>query len=120
MLYTLMLRLPRPVRFAPASANANLTGLQIGNIYEYDFTNAASQAYGSNALKDMNGIYGLYAGDLNADGTINSNDKTIDWEGETGKSGYLQTDVNLDGQTDNLDKNDIWLNNQGKSLQVPQ
>ncbi|MBN2174365.1 MAG: PKD domain-containing protein, partial [Bacteroidales bacterium] len=92
-----------------------------GGIYQYDFTSGAGQAYETNAQKDLGGgIFGLYAGDFNADGSINEDDKTVDWMDNAGLSGYMQTDGNLDGQADNLDKNDQWLQNQLKSTQVPE
>jgi len=100
------------------SANA-LT--ESGGTYSYDFTTGAGQAYGTNAQKDLGGgVFGMYAGDFNADGTINSDDKTIVWGPGAGTSGYIMTDSNLDGQADNQDKNDAWLNNQGKSSQLPE
>ena len=88
--------------------------------YTYDFTIGPGQAYGTLAQKDLgNGKYGMYAGDFNADGVINTGDKSSIWFENAGKFGYNQSDGNLDGQGDNLDKNDIWLNNTGKSSQVP-
>jgi len=42
-------------------------------------------------------------------------DKTVGWEGESGKSGYQMGDYNMDGQVDNLDKNEVWLINNGTS-----
>ena len=91
-----------------------------GGIYSYDFTTASGQAYGSNAQKNLaSGIYGMYAGDFNADGTINTNDKANPWSTGAGKYGYLQSDGDFDGQSDNKDKNDFWLPNINKSCQVP-
>ncbi len=92
-----------------------------GGVYSYDFSTGAAQAYGTNSQKDLGGgIYGMYAGDFNADGTVNADDKTNNWSNSAGAQGYLQTDGNLDGQSDNLDKHDWWLNNTGRSTQVPQ
>ena len=65
------------------------------------------------------GIYGMYAGDFNADGTINTNDKANPWNISAGKYGYLQSDGDFDGQIDNKDKNDFWFINNGKATQVP-
>jgi len=62
----------------------------------------------------------MYAGDFNADGSINPNDKTNPWIISTGKYGYLQSDGDFDGQIDNKDKNDYWILNNGKNSQVPQ
>ena len=89
-------------------------------VHNYDFTTGTGQAYGTDAQKNLgDGIYGMYAGDADASGTINSVDKTINWSNTAGESGYLQSDLDLDGQADNPDKNDIWLINQGNSSQLP-
>jgi len=58
-------------------------------------------------------------GDGNANGMIESTDKLLIWEEQTGESGYLMGDFNLDGQVTNQDKNDIWIITNGKSSQVP-
>ena len=92
-----------------------------GGIYSYDFTTGSGQAYGSAAQKELAfGIYGMYAGDFNADGTIDSNDKTSLWMISAGKFGYLHSDGDFDGQADNNDKNDFWFINKDKSSQVPE
>ncbi len=89
-------------------------------VHNYDFTTGTGQAYGIDAQKNLgDGVYGMYAGDADASGTINSVDKTINWSNTAGESGYLQSDLDLDGQADNPDKNDIWLINQGNSSQLP-
>jgi len=91
-----------------------------GGIYTYDFTTPAGQAYGTDAQKNMGGgVYGLFSGDGNADGTINSDDKTTIWSIEAGTAGYLNGDFNMDSQTDNRDKNDLWINNTSNSSQIP-
>jgi len=93
---------------------------EAGGIYNYDFTASSVQTYGTNAQKNLgNGVFGMYAGDINADGIISEYDINLLWEPESGKSGYLPSDCNLDGQTDNLDKNDYWLENFNISSQVP-
>ena len=61
----------------------------------------------------------MYAGDFNADGIINLNDKVNPWGTGAGKYGYLQSDGDFDGQADNNDKNDFWFINKDKSSQVP-
>ncbi len=94
---------------------------QTDGVYFYDFTTGSGQAYGINAQKNLgSGIYGMYAGDFNADGSINPNDKTNPWNISAGKYGYLQSDGDFDGQADNKDKNDFWFINNGKISLVPQ
>lgn len=91
-----------------------------GDIYNHDFTTGVGQAYGAGAQKDLGGgKSGMFAGDLNADGIINTDDKLIVWKTEAGQQGYLPSDINLDGEADNLDKNDVWLNNLGKTGMLP-
>jgi len=94
--------------------------IKTGNVYSYDFTTGAEQAFGIGAQKMLNnGIYGLIGGDANADGLVDDLDKTISWQMEAGLSGYLSSDLNMDGQSGNPDKNQIWLPNWGKGSQVP-
>ncbi|MCD4698908.1 MAG: hypothetical protein K8S16_21980 [Bacteroidales bacterium] len=91
-----------------------------GGVYPYDFTLSASQAYGTLAQKDIGGgIYGMFGGDANADGTINSDDKISFWSLIAGKSGYLSSDFNFDNQINNPDKNQIWVTNEGTTVQIP-
>jgi len=40
----------------------------------YDFTTAANKAFGSNQASLGNGYFGMWSGDINQDGTIDSND----------------------------------------------
>jgi hypothetical protein len=76
---------------------------------------------GTLAQKDLgSGVYGLFAGDIDASGTIDDSDKSVIWNTEAGNTGYLASDADLDGQTDNPDKNDIWLNNLTSQSQVPE
>ncbi|MCB2219872.1 MAG: hypothetical protein KQI35_05695 [Bacteroidetes bacterium] len=92
-----------------------------GDTYSWDFTGSASQAYGTASQKDLGGgFFGLYAGDGNADGTLNNDDKITVWDLFVGKKGYQSADYNLDGQINNQDKNDAWVENVGQSIQYPQ
>lgn len=68
--------------------------------YTYDFTSAASQAYGSNQIQ-VGSRYLTYNGDVNQDGTIDITDlAVIDNDVTAFASGYLATDVNGDEFTD--------------------
>jgi hypothetical protein len=91
-----------------------------GGSYTYDFTTAATQAYGNNQNNLGSAQFGMIAGDMNADGTINELDKTSNWVNEAGQTGYLQSDVNMDAQVDNQDKNDVWYWNRGKFMILPE
>ena len=90
-----------------------------GGVYTYNFTTSAGQAYGTDAQKNLaGGVYGMFGGDANADGDVNTNDKII-WANDAGAYGYKSADFNMDGQTENKDKNDIWQQNIGESSQLP-
>ena len=92
-----------------------------GGIYSYDFTTGAGQVHGSNlAHKEIApGIWGMAAGDGNADGQINNGDKNDVWVVQAGASGYMAGDFNMDSQVNNGDKNDRWVPNTGMGGQVP-
>ena len=90
-----------------------------GGIYSYDFAISADQAYGTNAQKNLVGvIYGMFGGNANTDGDINTNDKIV-WTNEAGTQGYKSADFNMNGQIENQDKNDVWVQNIGESSQLP-
>ena len=89
------------------------------NVYSWDFTTSADQAYGTNAQVDLGGAYGMIGGDSDANGIINMDDKDLDWTTDAGKTGYFPSDLNLDTEVNNPDKNDIWEPNLGKESQLP-
>jgi len=92
-----------------------------GDIYSYDFSTSSPQALGNTPQKDLgNGIFGMYSGDCNADGLINDDDRTSEWNQNAGKAGYYISDLNLDGQSDNPDKNEILILNFEKSSGIPE
>ena len=74
------------------------------SVSNYDFTSAASQAYGDNLMDDGNGVFLIYSGDINQDGFIDGND-FIDLDNDNSNfiSGYVVTDVNGDGFVDGND-----------------
>jgi PKD repeat protein len=89
-----------PVSFSGASVN-------------YDFTLAASQAYGDN-LKAMNGEYVIYGGDVNQDGIVDSGDMIfVDNDAALFVTGYIATDINGDGL---IDSGDMILLDNNSSL----
>jgi hypothetical protein len=92
-----------------------------GGTYTYDFSSGENQAYGgTNGHKQLtSGIWGMYSGDGNRDGSINTADKFPLWESQSGNEGYLKSDFNIDGESNNIDKDDYWVPNEGKNTQVP-
>jgi hypothetical protein len=74
-----------------------------GQIYLYDFTTAASKAYGNN-LKRKGTKYCLYSGDVNQDGIIDISDlSAIDNDAYVFITGYTSTDLTGDGFVDITD-----------------
>ncbi len=72
-------------------------------MYSYDFTTAQNQAFGDN-LKEMNGLYVIYSGDVNHDGAVDGLDMIpLDNQAANFGSGYLPEDLNADGSIDALD-----------------
>ena len=85
----------------------------------YDFTTSASKFYGNDAALLEPGVYGMFAGDADGNGYIQTSDKNNVWLVEVGKSGYLVSDWNLNGFSQTSDKNMFWLVNVGKMSLVP-
>jgi len=79
-----------------------------GGSYAYDFTTGAGKVAGGVAgyVELENAIWGMAAGDLNADKIINVNDKVLGWETDAASQGYSGADANLDVQVNNPDKNE--------------
>ncbi|OQX74286.1 MAG: hypothetical protein B6D61_11720 [Bacteroidetes bacterium 4484_249] len=100
------------------SANG-LTGS--GGTYSYDFSTAITQVYNGGAgYKEIaTGIFGMVAGDADADGEINTADKTV-WANQAGTKGYESADFNMNSQVNNPDKNDMWVPNRSYESQVPE
>jgi hypothetical protein len=74
-----------------------------GSSISYDFSGAASAAFGNN-LKQDGTLYLLYSGDVNQDGNIDGFDiDLIDLKTSAFGAGYLPEDINGDGITDALD-----------------
>ncbi|MFV1981623.1 MAG: hypothetical protein ACC655_10750, partial [Rhodothermia bacterium] len=78
----------------------------------WDFTTAATQAFGSDAQKELEtGVFGMFASDGSADGQVTANDFNL-WLNDTKAvaTGYLLSDYNLDTQVIANDFN-LWLVN---------
>lgn len=65
------------------------------------------------------GVWGMPAGDINADGMIDEQDKSF-WDSQAGTKNYISSDINLDGQVENRDINEFWIQNFSYSCQVPE
>jgi hypothetical protein len=75
-----------------------------GTTIACDFSSSADQAFGSNMKNLGEGVFGIYGGDANADGSVDALDLIIvDNDASSFASGYLPADVNGDGAVDALD-----------------
>ncbi len=80
----------------------------IGGTMVYDFSTAASQAYGDNMIEIEPGVFAFYSGDTDQNGNIDSIDYT-QWEVDYNEfaSGVFATDLDGNGNVDTLDYT-IW------------
>ena len=77
----------------------------------YDFSSAASQAYGSNMREIESGVFACYQGDINQDGSIDNSDfDQLVPDIENSNYGVLATDLNGDGAVDNSDTDNMPFN----------
>lgn len=77
----------------------------------YDFSLAASQAYGSNQVEIASGVWALYSGDIIQDENIDLLDiGECEIDINNFGSGYLTTDLNGDGNVDLLDSTPLEAN----------
>lgn len=80
-----------------------------------NFTNNSVALYGTNALKNVNGVYVMYSADANRDGVVNAVDRNAHWRVQNGGAFNYQTstaDFNLDGTVNAIDRNAHWrINN---------
>jgi hypothetical protein len=84
----------------------------------YDIRSSQSQAYGTNAMKDLGGsVFGIYGGDTNGSNTIDATDRSSVWNNKN-TSGLHSDDINLNGTVEATDRSIIW-NNRNISTQVP-
>ncbi len=76
-----------------------------GSTASYDFTTAASQAYGNNETEVSTGVFAIYSGDCNQDGYVDPLDLSlVDQDSFNYVAGMaLATDVNGDKYVDPLD-----------------
>jgi hypothetical protein len=76
----------------------------IGSNAVYDFSTAASQAYGGNQVQVEPGVFAIYSGDIVKDGAVDVADYLVlDQDIILGAYGYQHSDLNGDGQVDVFD-----------------
>ncbi len=96
-----------------SAAPVSFAGITIS----YNYTTAATQVYGKNekflnsGQSYANAVYGIYAGDVNADGVVDVLDlSAVQNDAILFSTGYLLTDVNGDGSVDAFDLNMVQNN----------
>ena len=82
----------------------------------YDFTSAASQAYGSNQIEVEPGVFAFYSGDINQDESVDNSDSDLLFDDINNSNfGDLATDLNGDGSVDNSEL-DFFIPNSINSI----
>lgn len=77
-----------------------------GSLVTYNFSTAASKAYGDNQIDIGSGVYAIYGGDVNQDGIVDGGDMNpVDNASTAITFGYVVEDVNGDGIVDGGDMN---------------
>ena len=80
----------------------------LGGTATYDFTSSSGAAFGVNPQKELEpGVWGMFAGDVNADGKVQPLEDLGAYIGQTniGATGYQTADFNLDTLVHALDFN---------------
>jgi hypothetical protein len=80
-----------------------------------DFASGIIEAHGTNALKQISGVYCAFSGNVDGNNQVNSLDYNI-WRPLRFQNGYLAPDINLDGTVNSLDYNQ-WFANRFRSTQ---
>lgn len=101
-----------------AIMTAGLERLSPDSATSVDLRSDAAEARNEGVKLLESGVYGLYAGDGNADGQVKTDDKNDIWWPDVGRGGYFNADFNLDVQVKTDDKNDCWWPNVGRGSAV--
>jgi len=96
-------------------------------IHSWDFTTALEKAFANEDKSAFQGgqkhlgggVYGMYGGDGDGNGQIQTQDKNNVWNIQSGQAGYHAGDFDLNGQVQTQDKNNIWNPNSGVGSSVP-
>jgi hypothetical protein len=87
--------------------------------FEYDFTTGLSKFHGGDAASLGGAVYGMYAGDTDANGVINYALDLVDVWNDRTTTGYKRSDIDMNGVVNYaLDLVMIW-NNRTRMANVP-
>ena len=85
----------------------------------YNFSLSQNQAYGGNLVDDGNGVYMIFSGDINQDGSIDFNDyPDLDIASSFGVLGYDPNDLNGDASVDFNDYPIIDINSSNGVISI--
>lgn len=85
----------------------------------YSFANSDAKAAGNNLANLGSGIYGIFSGDINQDGSVDFNDYPgLDLSSSNGDLGYLPCDLNGDASVDFNDYPIIDVNSSNGVISV--
>ncbi len=88
--------------------------VMIGEHATYDFSSAATQAYGNNQVAVAPGVWAMYSGDINRDENVDLLDLAmLEYDVSNWSTGHIPTDLNGDGNADLLDWPDLESNING-------
>ena len=91
----------------------------INNNSIYNFTSSASQAFGANLSNMGDGVFAIFSGDINQDGSVDFNDyPDLDIASNLGVLGYDVNDLNGDASVDFNDYPILDLNSNNGVLSV--
>ena len=110
------------------ATHRNHLSIMTSNIISYhsgpaaiDFTTNQSTAFGSNPMAELDaGVYGLYGGDGDANGSVTTFDFLNTWLPQNGQTGYLQGDFNMTADVTAFDFLNVWLSSNGQASQIPE
>jgi uncharacterized protein (DUF1501 family) len=86
--------------------------VNVSNVY--DFTTSVGAALGTQQLKNISGVYALFAGDYNGSGEADAADYDS-WKVQSSSiDGYKATDADGNGVVNNLDYN-LWKRNENQT-----
>jgi hypothetical protein len=82
------------------TSSANPVQINASNT-SFDFSSALTQSFGDNAVNDGSGVFMIYTGDINQDGSVDFNDyPNLDIASSGGVLGYDPNDLNGDASVD--------------------
>ncbi|MEM1270337.1 MAG: hypothetical protein AAGI08_09845 [Bacteroidota bacterium] len=97
-----------------AVRSASTQSFSAGGTTAVNFETSASAAFGTNAVQSLGGgLFGMRAGDVNADGSVDALDALVIEAAKGASTGYVPSDLDGDNDVDNADLLAYWLVSNG-------